>query len=51
MPTVGGSVTNAMFELTGGALCLDFANTVDNRPTDHAKEQIPDYRRLLSWSV
>jgi hypothetical protein len=23
-----------VFELTGGALCFDFVNTVDNRPTE-----------------
>jgi predicted RNA-binding Zn ribbon-like protein len=39
------------FVLTGGALCLDFANTLDYRPTRHPRELLPDYRRLVLWSV
>lgn len=37
------------FEFTGGNLCLDFANTVDNRTSEHAKELLTDYSRLLRW--
>jgi predicted RNA-binding Zn ribbon-like protein len=37
------------FEFTGGNLCLDFANTVDNRASDHATELLTDYARLLRW--
>lgn len=37
------------FEFTGGNLCLDFANTVDNRKGDHAVELLTDYSRLLRW--
>jgi predicted RNA-binding Zn ribbon-like protein len=37
------------FELTGGNLCLDFANTIDNRTSDHATELLVDYSRLLRW--
>ena len=37
------------FELTGGHLCLDLANTIDNRPTLHT-ELLPDYEALLDWS-
>jgi predicted RNA-binding Zn ribbon-like protein len=37
------------FELTGGALCLDFANTVGDRPVSH-EEHLHDYDDLLSWS-
>ena len=40
-----------LFELTGGRLCLDFANTVDNRPTAQPKELLGSYSDLLSWSV
>src|SRR5262245_34790762 len=39
-----------LFELTGGDLSLDFTNTVDNRPTDGARELIPTYADLLSWA-
>ena len=38
------------FELTGGALCLDFANTLDERPTMSPRELLPDYRHLVDWS-
>jgi predicted RNA-binding Zn ribbon-like protein len=38
------------FEFTGGSLCLDFANTVDNRASGHAKELLTDYSRLLRWA-
>lgn len=37
-----------LFELTGGALCLDFANTVDNRLSE-PKELLPSYAALVSW--
>ena len=37
------------FELTGGALCLDFVNTVDNRPTE-AKELLNSYDDLVAWA-
>jgi predicted RNA-binding Zn ribbon-like protein len=40
----------SVFELTGGALCLDFANTVDNRPTRDAKELLRSYADLVAWS-
>jgi predicted RNA-binding Zn ribbon-like protein len=39
-----------VFELTGGALCLDFANTVDNRPTEEARELLRSYPDLVEWS-
>ena len=38
------------FELSGGRLCLDFANTLDDRLTDHAKELLNRYTDLVSWS-
>ena len=31
------------FELTGGEVCLDFANTVDSRPTPEAVELLNSY--------
>jgi predicted RNA-binding Zn ribbon-like protein len=39
------------FELTGGELCLDFANTVDSRPTEEPEELLNSYDDLLAWSV
>jgi predicted RNA-binding Zn ribbon-like protein len=40
-----------VFELTGGELCLDFANTIDNR-ADPARRQdhLRAYVDLLSWA-
>ena len=38
-----------LFELTGGDVSLDFANTVDLRPTRQPRELIPRYEDLLSW--
>jgi predicted RNA-binding Zn ribbon-like protein len=37
------------FELTGGALALDFVNTLDERQGE-PKELLTDYQRLLDWS-
>jgi predicted RNA-binding Zn ribbon-like protein len=37
------------FEFTGGNPCLDFADTVDNRTSDHPRELLTDYGRLLEW--
>jgi predicted RNA-binding Zn ribbon-like protein len=38
-----------LFELTGGRLCLDLVNTIDNRPTPRRRELLTGFRRLLSW--
>lgn len=37
------------FELTGGALCLDFANTLGDRPRA-TEEHLESYEDLLRWS-
>jgi predicted RNA-binding Zn ribbon-like protein len=39
-----------VFELSGGKLCLDFANTVDNRPTERARDLLETYADLAAWS-
>ena len=36
--------------LLGGALCLDFANTVDYRGTDREREILASYADLVLWS-
>lgn len=38
------------FEMSGGRLCLDFANTVDNRPAPNRRELLTAYEDLLDWS-
>jgi len=40
-----------LFELTGGRLCLDLANTLDSRPTPEPLELLPRYEDLVSWGV
>jgi hypothetical protein len=37
-----------LFERTGGDLALDFANTVDGRPTPRARELLADFGDLVS---
>jgi predicted RNA-binding Zn ribbon-like protein len=39
-----------IFELSGGKLCLDFANTVENRPTGRARDLLETYEDLAAWS-
>lgn len=38
------------FELSGGRLCLDFANTLSKRLTSHPKELLASYGDLAAWS-
>jgi predicted RNA-binding Zn ribbon-like protein len=38
------------FEFTGGNLCLDFADTVNGRTSEHPEELLTDYARLLQWA-
>jgi predicted RNA-binding Zn ribbon-like protein len=47
---VSTSKTRPRFEFTGGALCLDFANTVYRRPTPAPRDHLVDYAGLLAWA-
>lgn len=38
------------FELTGGHLCLDLANTLEDRPKPQSRERLRTYADLLDWS-
>jgi len=38
------------FDLSGGELCLDFANTVSNRGSESAIERLHAYADFLAWS-
>ncbi len=38
-----------LFELTGGRLCLDLANTVDCRPTPRRRDLLARYDDLVAW--
>jgi len=40
-----------VFEITGGHLCLDLANTLDNRPTAEPRELLLDFQDLVSWGM
>lgn len=37
--------------LVGGALCLDFANTLEWRGTDHSADALASYDDLARWTV
>ncbi len=39
-----------IFDLTGGLLCLDFANTVDDRTEEHPQELLMSFDDLVAWS-
>ena len=39
-----------VFDLTGGLLCLDFANTVDDRTEIHPQELLISFEDLIAWS-
>jgi len=43
-------IQTQIFELTGGRLCLDFTNTVEDRPSDHPHELFNNYSDLVTWS-
>ena len=49
----GGAQTprGYLFELTAGRLCLDLANTVDERPTEHPRELLREYRDVIDWAA
>jgi predicted RNA-binding Zn ribbon-like protein len=38
-----------VFERTGGRLALDFANTVDNRPSTRRRELLETFADLVAW--
>ena len=37
------------FDISGGALCLDFVNTVDARATERRRERLESYTDLVAW--
>ena len=40
------------FQIIAGVLCLDFINTLDNRPVpERRKELLPTYQDLADWAV
>ncbi len=47
----GGTRTASgyVFELTGGALCLDLANTLDNRKAPAPRELLADFEDFAEW--
>lgn len=48
MTKIGKTPAEHSFEMSGGALCLDFANTVGDRPSG-LNEHLTGYTDLLSW--
>jgi predicted RNA-binding Zn ribbon-like protein len=49
MAVMNTAQTGYEFEMTGGALCLDFTNTLGDRPRS-AEEHLGEYGDLLSFS-
>jgi predicted RNA-binding Zn ribbon-like protein len=45
-----GAENQPAFDLSGGALCLDFANTIGDRPHCH-EEKLGGFTELLRWSA
>jgi predicted RNA-binding Zn ribbon-like protein len=43
--------TGYVFEITGGALCLDLANTVDNREAVKPRELLAGFADLVAWGL
>ncbi len=48
MPTIISEAEK--HHLIGGALCLDFANTLNGHRKGHLHEYLPNYRDLVIWS-
>lgn len=42
-------MTTDVFDLDAGALCLDFANTLEWRSGEHPKELLSDFSDLIRW--
>lgn len=40
-----------IFDFTGGMLCLDFVNTVEDRTEIHPQELLVSFEDLISWSL
>lgn len=40
-----------VFEITGGHLCLDLANTLDRRPTAEPRELLRSFEDFISWGL
>jgi len=38
------------FDLSGGHVCLDFANTLDRRLSEHPREALHNYDDLVAWA-
>jgi predicted RNA-binding Zn ribbon-like protein len=43
-------VSRYKFDLSGGRLCLDFANTVESRPTERRRDLLESYADLAAWA-
>jgi len=52
-PRFGGLDTpeGYLFELTGGSLCLDLANTLDERLRERPRELLRDYKSACDWGL
>ncbi len=48
---VQSRVTGRPLSILGGALCLDFVNTIDPRLEPPQEEFLPDFAALIDWSA
>ncbi len=44
-------LTEPVFELSGGALALDFANSIEKRPLPEPLDHLNSYADLVAWAV
>ena len=42
-------MSSKTFDLEAGALCLDFANTVDWHASENPQDRLSGYADLLAW--
>ena len=47
---VESTAQTPIFDFTGNWLCLDFVNTINDRPTPHPREMLNSYHDLVAWS-
>lgn len=48
--SAGRGLDTHQFELSAGSLCLDFANTVDERPLPRSRDNLCTYSDLCGWA-
>lgn len=47
---IAGGISTFVFDFSGNHLCLDFANTVEDRASDAPTELLTTYGALIAWA-